>query len=370
MRFARPSVAEERWLALASRHALTRDLIRATGKGGNWHCATLLTRCLFFALGLFAAGFAYSICDLLQAPAPGILAGLALIATAEWLITRRRMHASGIEEILWAAAAVMIVFELADAFGGLADWQVMLLCAATLLLAAWRLLNPLFTALAALLGSCAIATITGGFLYGNRAALAAQFCFALAFLMLAAGARHYQRPAFDRMLDWLVIALPAFGYGWTLWDRDGALTVAALRDGNLSQAVPALLLLAFGLAALFTGIRRRTHVPLIAALLCGVLLAVELRNVTGLPLEWRLICWGGIALFGSIALERWLRVPRSGITSRDLHENTTALDLLQMGGAAAVLPAATHDASPGHRTPPATAGGGGEFGGGGASGRY
>lgn len=162
------------------------------------------------------------------------------------------------------------------------------------------------------------------------------------------------------MLDWLVIALPAIGYGWTLWDR----------DGDLVQAIPALLLLTYGIVALFTGLRRRTHAPLMAALLCCVLLAVELRNVTDLPLEWRLICWGGMGLFGSIALERWLRVPRSGITSRDLEDNTAVPDLLQMVGAAVVLPAATNDASPGHPAPPPATGGGGEFGGGGASGRY
>ena len=263
----------------------------------------------------------------------------------------------------------MIMFELADVLGSLDASPVLLLCAGTLVIAGWRLLNPLFTTLAALLASCAVATLSGALLQGNRAALAGQLCFAVAFLVLAAGARVYQRPAFDRMLDWLVVALPAYGYGWTLWDRSGALTFEALRDGNLSRLVPALLLLTYGAAALFTGLRRRTHAPLIAATLSGVLLAVGLRNVTGLPLEWRLSCWGCIGLLGSIALEKWLRMPRAESLPGSARDTAT-FELLQLGGAAVAVPTASSAAAAGHPAPASTSGGGGEFGGGGASGRF
>ena len=73
MSLARPTIAEERWLALASRHAHTREAIRMSGRCGSWRCATLLTRCLFFALGLFARALRKHL-NLLQA-GPGVLSG-------------------------------------------------------------------------------------------------------------------------------------------------------------------------------------------------------------------------------------------------------------------------------------------------------
>jgi uncharacterized membrane protein YgcG len=63
-------------------------------------------------------------------------------------------------------------------------------------------------------------------------------------------------------------------------------------------------------------------------------------------------------------LERGLRMPRAGITSRALGDEPATLELLQVGAAAAAAPRVPGTTAPGFE------GQGGDFGGGGASGRY
>jgi hypothetical protein len=197
---------------------------------------------------------------------------------------------------------------------------------------------------------------------------AGQACFALAFIVLAAGARRFERPSHDRMLDWLVVVMPVVGFFWLTLNRTGPLTLQGLRNGALPAFLPLLLVSTFGLAALATGLRRRTHAPLYAALAAVPLLAWELRAVTGLAPHWRLILWGGLGLAVAIGLERALRHARDGLTSRDPGEPDAALELAQLGSAAlAAPPAGTASPAP---SSPAVEGQGGGFAGGGASGRY
>ena len=49
----------------------------------------------------------------------------------------------------------------------------------------------------------------------------------------------------------------------------------------------------------------------------GALIDYQLR-VRGLPLRWRLLLWGPLALLACVAIDRWLRQPRNGITTADL----------------------------------------------------
>jgi uncharacterized membrane protein YgcG len=99
-------------------------------------------------------------------------------------------------------------------------------------------------------------------------------------------------------------------------------------------------------------------------------MAYELRNVTGLPLEARLIFWGGAALLLSLGLGRYLRTPRGGVSSNREAGDDELSDLLQLAGAGVLAP---HGPRAPHAAPQAEAafeGGGGTGGGGGASGGY
>jgi hypothetical protein len=44
----------------------------------------------------------------------------------------------------------------------------------------------------------------------------------------------------------------------------------------------------------------------------------QLRDLTSLPLEFKLMLWGGVALILALVLDRWLRMPRGGITSHQV----------------------------------------------------
>lgn len=353
---------------LADRYPSLRPLVQRRPEAGGWRHATLLSRCLFFVLGLFAAGLGFGVVDLVGIPATGAVTGLAMIGVAEFLIRARRLFASGIEEALWSAGAALLALELFELWHPRSDATGLLMVAIALALAGWRLLNPLLTTVAAVLasGSLALALSRGMF---EGVEDAGYLCFALAFLVLAAGARRVERPSHDRMLDWLVVVMPVVGFGWLSLNRSGPLTLQALRDGPpLPALLPLLLVTTFGLAAFATGLRRRTHAPLYAALAAVPLLAWELRAVTGLAPHWRLILWGGLGLAVAIGLERALRDGRDGLTSRDPGEPDAALELAQLGSAAlAAPPAGTAGAGP---SPPAVEGQGGSFAGGGASGRY
>ena len=366
MSAAVPTASEERWLALAARYRALRAAALQPALAGRWKCATPLTRCLFFALGIVAAVMSYAVANLLNLPAWEVLCGLALIAAAEWLIATRHLFASGIEEALWSAGAVGIAFKLWDVLPGLHNnTSGLLLVAAALLIAGFRLLNPLLTTAGAIMVSIALTLRTGWLWTSNSNLTATAFCFSIGFLALSLGARHYARPAHDRMLDWLVVTMPAVGYLWTLWNRSSSFKFEMLREPHFATLLPLLLPLTLGALALATGLRRRTHAPLISALLCVVCLAVELRAVTGMSLQWRLIVWGTVGLFAAIAVEHWLRTPRNGITSQDVEDSSDALNLIPLAGAAAMTPPAA-----GPAVQPGVQGQGGGFSGGGASGKF
>lgn len=363
---ARPTPSEERWHALAARHPSLGACVRQAGGAGPWQYATLLSRALLFVLGLFAAGLGFGVLDLLGIPASGLVTGVVLIGVAEGLIRRRRMFGSGIEEALWSAGIALIAFELLDLWRPLGDAARLLLVAGAVALAGWRLLNPLLTTVAAVLASGSIALALARGMFENIEG-AGQACYAAAFLALAAGARRFERPSHDRMLDWLVVALPLVGYAWLTLDRSLPLTVQGMRQGSLLQLLPLSLIVSFALAALVTGLRRRTHAPLFAVLASVALLAWELRGVTGLAPHWLLILWGGLGLGVAIGLERALRRARSGFTSREVGERDGPFELAQLGSVAIAAPS-SGTGSPGPS--PSVEGQGGSFAGGGASGRY
>lgn len=365
MSLAQPSPAQERWLVLAARYPALRALAEVQHRTGGWKTSSWLSRCLFFVLGL--AGASMILGSLMFVPGRLLLAGLAMLMLTEWMIAQRRVVRSGIEEALHVvglgciAAQLVLWMHRPDAG----------LVAATLalapLLSGLRLLNPLFTALAAVIGSFAVALSGGSVflearLHKQAAALA---CLALGIAALVAGGRRHARPSHDAMLDGLVIAMPVAAWAWATWAAPGAPRLAAAAPQGLAVWLPALIPAGFILACVVLGVRRCRHAPLVAALACTACLAHALRALTGLPLYWRLILWGLVALAAAVLLEHWLRRPRGGITSQDVGEDSRHLDMLQTAGAALATPRAG-----GSEGQAAFQGKGGEFGGGGAGGRF
>ena len=341
---------------LAARYPALRAVIEQAGHGGSWKTTTWLARCLGFLLGLLAAGLLGGV--LRPLPSPWLIGGLLLILAAEWLAAQRRVLRSGIEEALYLCGAVAVVTQIILwNRGGQHEEIAVAMIATAVLLVGWRLLNPLFTTLAAAGYSLAISLIDWHPFGGRSNALAAAACCAaLAVAALVAGHREWQRPSHDRMLDGLVIVMPWLAHGWLQ-------AYSSRQDASEIDGTALLVAMAFLVVNLAVGIRRRARAPLIGAL--GNLACVAQASHAWLPwpMHWKLIAAGSLLLTAAALLERRLRDRSAGISSQPLDE-PPGLDLLQMAGAAQVTPA------PGTAPSPGVQGQGGSFGGGGASGRF
>jgi hypothetical protein len=337
---------------------------------GGWRSTGPLARVALFVLGLIAAVLAgallYSIPGL-DVQATLLLAGLVAALAAEWLTVAKRLHASGIEEGLCLAGYLMIGVWITtlteprlDFTGGSTIDELVLIAAAGA--AGLRRLNPFVTTCAVIalvwwVASSAAAHALDQVIGGGVTAV--TFGCALTALALALGAREYRRPSHDRMLDWLVATLPVAAYA----PHADTLT-PGVGTGRLATAA---LLLALGIALLLAGLQRRRHAPLLGFLGCVASLAVELRLATTLATETWLILYGLAALVAGVALDRYLRQPRNGLTSAALTHREGPLDLLQTAGAALLAQRAAPEPPPPEST---FTPGGGRFGGGGASGNY
>ncbi|HEY2144927.1 MAG TPA: hypothetical protein VGH12_02575 [Steroidobacteraceae bacterium] len=349
----RPTAQQERWIAASSRLRLKSGHSWIAERSGGWKAPSSMARCAFFVLGAVAGGLTAALFAFLHIRDALIPAGVAMLIAAEWLILHKRLFHAGIEEALWAGGLLAIMLDALWPKGG-AETGMTALAAIALGLAGIRLLNPLFITLAAMAASLAIDFAGGHRLIGEAdAALPASvFCYATAAIALAAGRAKFRRPSHDRMLDWLVVIMPLCGFLWLVMQHGLAIRVfTGLASG------------AFAVAALVIGLRRRTHAPLIACIVCFACVAYQLRDLTALPLKAKLILWGSAALLLALGLDRYLRTPRRGITSRQLGEGSNALDVLQWVGAATLSPKSAPVDAP-------FKGGGGNFGGGGAGVRF
>jgi hypothetical protein len=347
----RPTPSEERWLTLARRLRRSPRAAPFDTNIGGWRIANLPSRCTFFVLGLIASGMIAIIAGFLSRRGGVVISGLVSIAAAEWLMLRRRHFASGIEEALEVAGLTMLAYECWSRAGGNEYLGARFLCVA-LAIAGLRLLNPLLTTLAVLALVVALHAIplTTGIV-----------CYGLGLAALGAGSYRFRRPSHDLMFDALVVVMPVAGYLWT-----ASRTVATdYRHAGVSAWLVPIFPLLFSFVALSAGLIRRTHAPIIASMLCVACAAYELRRLTGLALEVRLVVWGCILLFASIAVERYLRSARGGITSRQLRETGDSAGILGIAGSAILTP----NAAPANSAP-SFEGAGGRFGGGGASSQF
>jgi hypothetical protein len=368
----RPSPDEERWLAVASELGAAVPRTAVAGRTGGWRSTGPLARIALFVLGLVAAVLLFGILGV-GSETTLLVAGLIAALAAEWLMVSKRLHASGIEEGLCVAGYLLVgawittLVEGGPRFaGGSVDTLVLI---AALAAAGLRLLNPLVTTGAVLafvywVGSTETARALDQAIGGGVTAF--TLGCVLAAVALALGAREYRRPSHDRMLDWLVATLPLAAYAqhanWSYFD---ALHVSG--SGAAARLVTAVLLLALGAALLVAGLRRRRHAPLLGFMGCIACLAVELRLATTLATETWLILYGLAALVAGVALDRYLRQPRNGLSSAPLDSREGPLDLLQTAGAAILAQRTAPEPAPSR---PTVTPGEGQFGGGGASGNY
>jgi hypothetical protein len=368
--FARPTVTEERWLAVAAALGANLTPAEVTARTGGWRSMGLLARIAMFFLGLLAVALIGGIMGF-GGTITLLFSGLIAAFAAESLARGKRLFGSGIEEGLCLGGWLLIagwavtLFDFADAYTETLFAPVLIIAAAA---AGLRLLNPFITTVAAIafvrwagwnvaewpvfrtIGAGIPTLLIGG---------------TIALIALWLGGRPIQRPSHDRMLDWLAAALPITSYSgaaaWMAFDPMYASSYAA------GRWVILLLLTALGLTMLIAGLRRRRHAPLLGFLGCLVGAAIELRFATGIATEAWLIGCGLLALIAGIGLDRYLREPRNGFTSQRLSDREGPFDMLQAAGAA-VLTHGSNTSAPQPET--AMEGGGGRFGGGGASGSF
>jgi hypothetical protein len=349
----RPTPEQERWIAAASRLHLKPTHEWIADQIGGWTAPSSIARYAFFVLGAVAAGLIAAIFALLRVPQALFPAGLVMLGAAEWLILRKHLFHAGIEEALWAAGSLAVVLQLVEPNFASATFAAVL-AALALALAGTRLLNPLFVTLAAMMASLAIDFAGGDRLFGaaHPPVPASVFCYLTGAIALIAARATFRRPSHDQMLNWLMVIMPLCGFLWLA-------TQQALSPRFFTGCASAV----FALAALIVGMRRRAHAPLIACIVSMLCVAYQLRDLTALPLKVKLIAWGSVALLLALGLDRYLRVPSRGITSRQIGEGSRALDLLQWASAATLAPKAAPVDAP-------FKGGGGRGGGGGADGSF
>ena len=276
---------------------------------------------------------------------------------------QRRLAFAGIEEALEIAGLLLLAIWVISHIDHSSQQTLgSLLIASAFGIAGLRLLNPLLTTVAAIALSVAVMFALERPEADNQM-WAGLFCYALAWLALGLGAIGFKRPSYDRMLSWLMIAMPVAGYLW-LASAQGFEAIDYLHNLSFAVSLAALVPLIFGLAALAAGLRRRSHGPLVASMACIACVAFELRRLTGLSFEARLMVWGSALLTMALIIDHLLRRPHAGITSQKVREGEGALDLLELAGAVAISPQGHSESARGVPS------GGGEFGGGGASGEY
>lgn len=333
MRF-RPTVEEERWQRVAAL-AGASDLTRA--HDGGWRSYSILGRIGFFFLGAICAGALWGFIELLSSSttSAAFVAGAICLGVAEFLILTYRWYHAGMEEALFAGGVLMLALAMSS------DHERFLVCGIAMLVAALRLLNPLLLVTAALLFSGAMDSQLRPF-----------YCAAVAVTALVLLPIRIERPSYDSMLAALVIVMPVAAY---VFAKDGHFVV------DFGVAIALLLYAALSLAI---GLRFRIHAPLIALFVALGAFAYEVRDVSGLRLETRLIVWGSVLLVVAVLIERALRVPRYGITSEKLRDDNV-FGLLELAGAAILTPRAKPPEASAQLHP-----GGGGYGGGGASGDF
>jgi hypothetical protein len=346
-----PPVADERLLTLRS---ILPPLPKTAASGESpWRSSRLFSRVAFFFLTVLAASALNGFFGLIMGRESLIVCGLGEIAVAEWLIVGKKFFKMGPEEALWIVGVQSVIFRILEMFKGGEPEKATILIGAGFLAAGLRLLNPLFTTLAA---AC--------FVWYAKAISGSEEVAAIMAIAVAVGAaillrRTFARPSHDSMLEWLVVSMTITGWIWMSIPRgfDGLIFGRSPHGAVATVAVFAVLAVVFATIAL----RWRLHAPLVAAGLSLAAVAFDCHDLFAVAYEWKLIAVGAVVLIVAVALERRLRLSDSGITAQRILSHNE-LSLLQTAGALAL-------AGPSTSAPDQNLhGGGGSFGGAGATG--
>jgi hypothetical protein len=351
----RPTIAEERAHAIAGqlddwqvpddeRHALQSRFTTTWRRNGPFAAAGI------FVMTLFAVAALTFLCKTLGATE--FAAAAISIAVAELLIWRKRMYGSGIESALWIGGLIAFISGLPSS----GKPEAILVVAAAFAIAGWRMQNPFFGAIAAILAAAYFIDIWSS---SHSYWRAASVPLALAVIAIVAKVRTWRRPWIDTFWSMVAIVMPLVA------EIGGHFA----SDGSGGNPVCALAYAILGGIALAAGLRYREHALLIAA---GVSLGIamyEARDFADYPLEWKLIASGVALLAFAAVVARELRGRTQGFVATPARL-TRYDELVKLGGTMVI--GSAMQGHPAESDPGVTgsSGGSGSFGGAGSTGDY
>jgi hypothetical protein len=288
-----------------------------------WRRQKLLVRGVLFVVTFVAVALFALFCELLHLPR-GIVAGVLAIGAAEALIRRGRFFHTGIEEGLWLAGTIAMIFVLPS------DGRIeaLLVFAAAAALSGWRVRNEIFGAAAAVL-----VIVYAGQKWSGWYALVAGGVIAIvaAFAMQ----RMWQRRTTDRVFAVIAVVAPLAGYVTHVVDEKSSIAASGW------MFALAALLIAFG-------VRQRDRMLLIGGALAAACGGYEARDVVAWPVETKLIAAGVIVVAIAALIARALRGRTAGFISTAEGDDSQS-DALQLAGTFALAPhhaPAPHEGGP------------------------
>lgn len=299
----------------------------------------LVAEIAFFVLTAVAVQAFYAFCRLLLLPQGWLTLGIAL-ATAEWLIRKKRFWRTGVESALWIGGLVAFIFSLPSS----GKPEAILVFVAAFAIAGWRLRNAAFGTVAVLL-----VFVYVGVKDWDWVALIAGIVVAM--IAAAATVRVWRRVSNELLAGAIAVIVPVAAYAAYAFAK------------NHSEIGVVLLFAMVAIFDLAVGVTYRVRAPLIASVVCVAIACIEARDFIRIALEAKLIIAGAVMLATAAALMRRLRNRTTGIVVTPV-EQTELREALQIG---AMLPLGVAQApaqGDGLHT------GGGKFGGAGASGDY
>ena len=301
-----------------------------------WRANGLLAQAAFFVLTCIGLGAFFGLLHVLDMGGEGIVAGVAAIALAEYLIGARRWFFTGVEAALWIGGLFALISELPSS----GKPEAMLVLASACAIAGARVRNPIFGAAAAIF---VMLYFEKRFDLGVLCALVMALGSCLALL------HTWRRPTTEALWIALVLVMPIAGRftadsGW----RDTTIVLYAI----------------FGIIALGLALAKRHHAFYLAAMISLAIAGGDFAEKLTAPEEAKLAVAGALLLLLAFAISRTLRGRTHGLVLTPI-QLTPLDDAAEAGATLALQPTASAPVAE-----PQPAGGGGGFGGAGASGDY
>jgi hypothetical protein len=301
-----------------------------------WRTNGLLAQAAFFLLTCIGLGAFYGLLHVLDMGREGLVAGVAAIALAEYLIGARRWFFTGVEAALWLGGVFALISELPSS----GKPEAMLVLAAAGAIAGARVRNPLFGALAAIFVML---------YFEKRFDLGVLCALVIALVACIALLRTWRRPTTEALWIALVLVMPIAGR----FEAD-----RSWRDTTIA------LYAIFGIIALSLAMARRHHALFLAAMIALAISGADFAEKLNASNEAKLAVGGSLLLLIAFAMSRALRDRTHGLVLTPI-QLTPFDDAAEIGATLALQPTTP---TPEVQSSPTS--GGGEFGGAGASGDY